>query len=299
MSKNKSPQLFFILAALTLAAGTGATIFQYSGINEKWDDLAELKKDTRDPKDIKDELDDTSAKVAAAQTEIEHLERGVPAFAYVPTMLKELEICGKENGIEVLGVRPIPKAAPGPNDKNASGTGKKKDPYQELAIEVKGRGVFKSVQAFVVALERFPKIVGARSISIQPRNEADNPSVRKLDATIELRAFLFPPEPGAGPYRPKTGTPPAKGAGSEAGNATEAGNAPSQGTGVQTPGSAGEKNPAVAAGQGAAPAVQTNSAAVKAPAMAPVKVSSKAAPRIATKKTYKKSKRHWKRRPRR
>lgn len=298
MSKKKSPQLFFILAALMLAGGTGATIYQYSGINEKWDDLAELKKDTRDPKDIKAELDETSAKVASARTEIEHLERGVPAFAYVPTMLKELEICGKENGIEVLGVRPIPKAAPGPNDKNTSGTHKKKDPYQELAIEVKGRGVFKSVQSFVVALERFPKIVGARSISIQPRNEADNPSVRKLDATIELRAFLFPPEAGAGPYRPKDARTPA-GKGSEAGNAGEAGNAPPAGTGVQTPGNPGEKNPAIAAGQAAAPMSQTNSAAVKAPAMAPVKVSSKAAPRIAHKKTYKKSKRYWKRRPRR
>ena len=293
MKKNKSPQLFFILAALTLAGGTGASILQISGLNEKWDDLAELKKDTRDPKDIKSELDDTSAKVAAAKTEIEHLERGVPAFAYVPTMLKELEACGKENGIEVLGVRPIPKPAAGPNDK---GTGKKKDPYQEIAIEVKGRGVFKSVEAFVVALQKFPKIVGARSISLQPKGDIGNPSARKLDATIELRAYLFPPDAGARPMRPSTTANPPTGTGAEAGNASEAGNAPAAGTGVQTPGAPSVQQPGNVASQPGAPA---GAPVVNAAANAPVKVSSKAAPRIAARKTYKKSKRYWKRRVRR
>ena len=286
MSKGKSPQLFFILSALTLAGGTGATIFQYQGLNEKWDNLAELKKDTRDPKDIKAELDETSAKVASARAEIEHLEKSVPAFAYVPTMLKELEQCGKENGIEVLGVRPIPKADPTPNNANNKGTARKKDPYQELAIEVKGRGEFKAVQAFVAGLEKFPKIVGARQISLQPKNDNENRGLRKLDATFELRAYLFPPDAGMKVTRPTLTKPPV-GGGSEAGNAAP---------GAQQP------NPAHAGNKPADPSattVATNGAALHSAAKASMAVSAKPAPKIAPKKTYKKSKRYWKRRSRR
>ena len=44
MNKSRTPQIFFILAALTLATGTGATVFQWQEIGDKWDALAELKK---------------------------------------------------------------------------------------------------------------------------------------------------------------------------------------------------------------------------------------------------------------
>lgn len=286
MAKNKSPQLFFILSALTLAGGTGATILQYQGLNEKWDNLAELKKDTRDPKDIQAELDETSAKVAAAKTEIMHLEKSVPAFAYVPTMLKELELCGKENGIEVLGVRPIPKADPKPTNSDNKGTARKKDPYQELAIEVKGRGEFKAVQAFVTALEKFPKIVGARQISLQPKNDSENRGTRKLDATFELRAYLFPPDGGTRITRPTTIAKPAAGSGTESGNAEP---------GMQSNPGAAQGTPANASAATAA----TSGAEANSAAKASVTVSTKPAPKIAPKKANKKSKRSWKRRSRR
>jgi Tfp pilus assembly protein PilO len=193
MSKSNSPQLFFVMAALALAAGTGATIFQYNDLNDKWDELAEIKKDARDPKDIQKELEDTSAKVSASKAELEHLERGVPEFAYVPTMLKELEVYGKQNGIEVLGIRPIPKAEVKSDGKTPR---RKKEAYTEIAIEVKGRGPFKAVQSFVGALQKFPKIVSARAVSLQPKEMPGMTGVKLLDATFELRAYLFTPKEG-------------------------------------------------------------------------------------------------------
>lgn len=192
MNKSRTPQIFFILAALTLAAGTGATIFQWQEIGDKWDTLAELKKNVRDPEDIQSEFDDTTTKVVSSKSELDHLERGIPAFAYVPTMLKEVEAYGTKHGIEVLGIRPIPR----PETKDKTGR-KKKAPYEEIAIEVKGRGSFKAVQAFISALEKFPKIVSARAISLQPKEVSGQaPGMRTLDVTLELRAFLFAPQEG-------------------------------------------------------------------------------------------------------
>lgn len=189
MKRSRAPQLFLILAAVALAAGAGGTFLQYQELSEKWEKVAELKKSSRDPKEIQADLDKTGIELTKSKTELDHLEKSVPAFAYVPTMLKELEQFGKLNSIEVLGVRPIPKQDP--KDKK-----KKKQAYEEIAIEVKGRGDFKSVQQFVTALHKFPKIVGVRSVSLQPKNDPTEAAAKKLDVTIELRAYLFAPAAG-------------------------------------------------------------------------------------------------------
>lgn len=188
IKRSKTPQVFFVLAALTLTAGAVGSFFQYQEISDQQEMVKELEKDARDTKDIQADLDLTNESVATSKVELNHLEKSVPAFAYVPTLLRELELFGKEHGIDVLGVRPIPKVEP----KDKSGRPKKKA-YEELAIEVKGRGLFKNVQAFVEALQKFPKIVGARAVSLTPKNEPGETKGKTLDVTIELRTFLFPP----------------------------------------------------------------------------------------------------------
>lgn len=190
--RSKTPQVFFVLAILTLAAGAIGSFFQYQEISDQQGTVKELQKDVRATKDIQAELDETNEQVSQSKVELEHLERGVPAFAYIPTLLKELELFGKENGIDVLGVRPIPKV----EAKDKNGKAKKKKAYEEIAIEVKGRGLFKNVQAFIGALEKFPKIVGARAVSLTPKNEPGATKGKLLDVTIELRTFLFPPVEG-------------------------------------------------------------------------------------------------------
>lgn len=251
MSKNRSPQIFFVLAALTLAAGTGATIFQWQEIGDKWDNIAELKKNVRDPKDIDAEFEETSNKVISSKSELDHLEKSVPAFAYVPTMLKELEAYGKQNGIEVLGIRPIPKA----ESKDKTGK-KKKAPYEEIAIEVKGRGNFKAVQSFVVALAKFPKIVSARAVSLQPKElPGAPPGSKTLDVTIELRAFLFPPAEGSAEANPSASAPTTapSGPNSEAPNADPT---------AQTPAPAAKEAPKEPAKAQPAPAAAATKVAV-------------------------------------
>jgi Tfp pilus assembly protein PilO len=117
---------------------------------------------------------------------LKHLEEGIPDFAYIPSLMTELEKAGKQFGIKILGVRPIPK----PMTPGKKGDSSKKA-YEELAIEVKGFGNYGSVMRFVNSLQQFPKIVAARSVQLTPK--ADPGQMRPdLDVVVELRAYVFP-----------------------------------------------------------------------------------------------------------
>ena len=106
-------------------------------------------------------------------------------------MLSELEKLGKSSGIAVIGVRPLPKpATPGKKDSAADGEIKKKPAYDELNIEVKGRGTYRSVLNFIESLGKFPKVVAARTVELTPKNDPGQTS-SSLDVTINLRAYVF------------------------------------------------------------------------------------------------------------
>src|SRR5262249_32636476 len=136
------------------------------------------------------------SKLAASKVQLSHLEQGVPEVAYVPTLLKELEKAGKAAGMDVLGVRPIPRAASAPVRASGEQTKKaKKKDYTELDIQVNGRGDYKSVLTFVKAMQMFPKILSTRTVSVQPtsgQNQAKNNASPRLDVGLEFRAYLFP-----------------------------------------------------------------------------------------------------------
>ena len=118
-----------------------------------------------------------------------HLEKCVPEFAYVPTLMTDLETIGKQNNIEVLGVRPMPAV----DKKGDKGKSTERKSYQELKIEIKGRGTFRAVQGFLKALTTFPKIVAARTVTLAPKMEVGKTSGSKLDVVVELKTYVFPP----------------------------------------------------------------------------------------------------------
>ncbi|HZH98211.1 MAG TPA: type 4a pilus biogenesis protein PilO [Fimbriimonadaceae bacterium] len=193
MKKMPNPKLFLILAVLFLFIGGAASYFQYGTMSELADKVSVLKKEAKDENALKAQLAEENIKLQETSAKLNHLEQGVPELAYVPTMLKELEAVGKENGLEILGVRPMPKQAQ-PAAKDKEGSEKKtRQPYTELDIEVRGRGSYRSVMNFVNALQTFPKIVAARTVSLSPKQDfATNPGAPKLEVTVELRSFLFP-----------------------------------------------------------------------------------------------------------
>lgn len=194
--RSPSPKVFLILTILTVLAGSALAYMQFSAYGEVTTDIEKLKKEAKDANQVQQELDDAILQLNETRAKLTHLEQSVPEMAYVPTMLKELEKLGKECGIDVTGVRPVPRPVkPVAKVTDGESSSKKaRKPYVELDIEVRGRGSYASVMKFVDGLTTFPKIVAARTISMQPKSDNKNQTFAapKLDATIELRSYLFP-----------------------------------------------------------------------------------------------------------
>lgn len=194
--RGPNPKIFLILTILTLLAGSALAYMQYTAYAGVKSEVQTLKSTSKDPVEVQKDLDDAIVKLNDTRAKLTHLEMSVPEMAYVPTLLKELEKLGKECGIEVNGVRPIPTSAPPPS-KNENGEIAKRarKPYNELDIEVRGRGSYASVMKFIDGLTVFPKIVAARTVSMQPKAAAQDAQAGappKLDVTISLRTYLFP-----------------------------------------------------------------------------------------------------------
>jgi Tfp pilus assembly protein PilO len=197
VKKARNPQVFFGLSGAVLLGATGFLFMQNQALNSRRAEVVQLRKQDQEQQKIFTQLDDSKKQLADLQTKLVHLEQGVPDAAYVPTMLKELELAGKKQGIEVTGLRPMTKRpTAGAKDKELND----QKPYQPLDLELKGRGKYSDLQAFVETLNTFPKIVAVRTITIAPIATSKS-AAHGLEITIGLRAFVFPSKgakPGGG-----------------------------------------------------------------------------------------------------
>ena len=189
MKIKVNPKSFFVASGLIAVVGAGAMYFAYTGLGEMEAKVATLRKDAKDEKEVTAQLEKTGVVIEELRGKLRHLEEGVPQFAYIPSMARELESAGKSHGIEVLGVRPMPAPA---ESKKIEGDRPSRKAYEELVIQVKGRGSYGSVMRFVQSLTRFPKIVEVRMLTLSPKIDTKNPLASPvLDADIELRAYAF------------------------------------------------------------------------------------------------------------
>jgi Tfp pilus assembly protein PilO len=138
VKQKGTPKALGVLAVSTILLGGGATFFQYQTVAQAKAKVAELEAEVPSQKDLEADLSATNAKLASYKQDLKHLEANVPDVAYIPTLMKELEVMGKDFNITVTGVRPAPQVGPPP--KPEEGVTKKKKDYAEVEIEVKGRG---------------------------------------------------------------------------------------------------------------------------------------------------------------
>lgn len=198
MRRGPNPKPFLIMMIATILVSSGLCYMQYGKYGETQAQVEKLKKEQLDEKEVKVQLEEAIAQLNASKVELSHLEEGVPEVAYVPTLLKELEKAGKDAGLEVTGIRPVPRAAAAPvaaKSGEQSKRAKKKD-YTELDIQVHGRGDYRAVMGFIKAMTMFPKILAARSVTVQPLSGNQEKFAAsggpKLDVTLDFRAYLFP-----------------------------------------------------------------------------------------------------------
>ncbi len=195
MTKSPNPKTFMLLAIGALFVGGALTYFAYGNMGNQEANLAKLKADSKDSKTLQQDLEQSKVELNDSTVKMQHLEQSVPEFAYVPTMLQELEKVGKNSGIEVIGVRPMPTPVVAKKEDEGSSSSRRK-PFQALDIEVKGRGKYRSVMNFIDAMSTFPKIVSARTVELTPKSDPDS-NETLLEVTIQLRAFVFSPPAGA------------------------------------------------------------------------------------------------------
>ena len=187
MTSRPNPKAFMYLALGTVVVGGGLCSFEYTKLGDVRGRVSKLRAEVSDPKAVKDRLDQSGMKLEGARRSLMHLEATVSSAAYVPSLLRDLDGFGKQNGIAVTGVRPAPKK---PGDDVAKV--KVQKPYDELSIQVTGTGTFGAIQNFVSNLPSFPKIVAARMVSIEPARSS-NPETKSglLSMTVQLTAYIF------------------------------------------------------------------------------------------------------------
>lgn len=189
MKSTKNGKALVLLLLAVLIVGGGAAYWQYTGMTAAEGRLRQLESEVPDEKELTSMLASSQAELAEQQAKLDHLEKSVPGVAYVPTLLRELESVGKGNKITVTGVRPVmaPPSVPGAE------MGAKKA-YQEIEIDITGRGSYFSVLNMVQALQKFPKIVAVNSVAMLPKREGNQDQL-SLEATVRIKAFMFPNDP--------------------------------------------------------------------------------------------------------
>ncbi len=190
MKLNLTPKSFYALTGVVVFAGSGLMWMTNSSISSQTSHIETLKKEVRDEKTVLKELEDSKKKVEDLKFKLVHLEAGVQDFAYIPTMLKELEQFGKKNNLEITQVTPLVTPVTPGKDKEED---KRKSAYQEQNINVKGRGTYENSLKFLEALKVFPKIVAVRTVSLSPHadNNAKKYGKPILELELELRAYAF------------------------------------------------------------------------------------------------------------
>lgn len=192
MKRRHNAKFWLLMTALGFVGGAALVGFQFSNLNADKARVEQLRSQTQNESEVQTQLLKSQQDLEESKARLTHLEQGIPSTAYVPTMLQELAKVGNESGIRVTGVRPVPRAAAAAA---ATGDGTQavaKPAYDELQIEVKGRGNYASVMKFVTALQTFPKIVGSRTIEIAPCLEPKDAKDGLVDISVSLRAYLFP-----------------------------------------------------------------------------------------------------------
>jgi Tfp pilus assembly protein PilO len=203
MKVTLSPKTFYILSGAVVVVGAGMIWMTNSSISDQSNHIATLRKELRDEKEVQAELADSKKRVEDLKFKLVHLEQGVQDFAYIPTMLKELEQFGKKNNLEIVEVKPIPTPPPTEKEKQSK---KEKSAYQELNVHIKARGSYEHSLAFLEAIKIFPKIVAVRTVSLAPHLNSSAIKTAKpvLELELDLRAYAFKEEDQAAKRAPKT-----------------------------------------------------------------------------------------------
>lgn len=205
--------LLFASTILTYTVGSGRLGAVTAQLQNK-------QKQVEDSTRIAKRLVEAQGAYLKAQGELGFLETSVSTYAYVPTLLGQLEALGKSHNLKVISVRPqMAAAAPAParrtseesegaSDSAAKTAPKEKPkPYDEMKIEIQLEGSYWCMHDFMESLTRFPKIIAVKELQMSPSRMAERRSSPELQAKLVVTAFIFKDSAGKETEQPES-TPP-------------------------------------------------------------------------------------------
>ena len=183
MKGNEAVKSVLFMALAVLLIGGGLVYWQWGSRSTAAQRVAAIESELLNEEELQNDLQKSQLDLEKYSADLEHMERGVPSIAYVPTLLQELESTGSANNLTVTGVRPVPVTA-------SMAVNQEDKPYRELEIDITGLGTYRSIMSVVDALKTFPKVLAVRTVSVTPRQDLQSNS-HELNCSIRLRAYVF------------------------------------------------------------------------------------------------------------
>lgn len=197
-TKKSNPIVFTFLFALTLVGSGALCYWQWGKVQEVSQKVSKIEKELASKAELQRAAINAQNELATTIEELNHLESSLSTLEYIPTLLRDLQATGESCRLKITGVRPIVKAAtkkPKKKDEKEAEEKPQRKPYEDVDIEVKCKGVFQNVMAFLKRLEQFPKIVGVRSVALSPEYAGDSGKLKSIEASIRIRVYIFPSVP--------------------------------------------------------------------------------------------------------
>lgn len=163
--------------------------------NARFADVSNSIKITREYSVTEDEYNSTAAKLS-------FLERASNPSAYVPTMIKQLQVLATRDNLVITAIRPVAMPPPVAVAAAADGSGttpRRATPpaYTTIGISVVTHGAYVNMMRFIVGLTHFPKIVSLANFQMSQADAGGTtgPAIKgppNVAATLQLMAYVFP-----------------------------------------------------------------------------------------------------------
>jgi Tfp pilus assembly protein PilO len=214
MMPRKPNKHFQLIVAVVAVAMLTAGWFAYATRRAKLNALqATLKDKQTELANLEPELarrPELEAEYTGLQERLAVLEPSLPTYAYVPTLLRQLERLANETGNRIDAIKPqhsvARKAQPkqpeeggdgeqgAPSGQNGPQTApvekKPPVPYDSVDINVEIQGTYWTTVKFLEQLQRFPKMIAVNEMSVRPCNTAFAAISPRLNVQIVVKAVV-------------------------------------------------------------------------------------------------------------
>ena len=198
-STRRTTRALFAVAGLLLAGACGGFYMLNTQIQSIPRIEADKEAQVGSAQQVARRFDATQADYAQTKAQLRFLEDAVPANAYVPTLLPQLQKLAAAYGCQVTSIKPgaVGGSAPTPA---ASGSAVAAPLYDEMPLTLALTGSYSQVMHFVYSLTRFEKVLTVKTIGLHPGTAGPaTPGVKlgaqPLAVDLDLVAYVFRDNP--------------------------------------------------------------------------------------------------------